>query len=83
MTGSHFVKYTAGTIASSVADLTDNNITHLAWKGSITAEDFEYIPSAPEWDKLDNASFPTPIPAMRGTYDMPPLEKSGFPIIVK
>ena len=43
MTGSHFVKYTAGTIASSVADLTDNNITHLAWKGSITAEDFEYI----------------------------------------
>lgn len=43
MTGSHFVKYTAGTIASSVADLTDNNITHLAWKGSVTAEDFEYI----------------------------------------
>lgn len=43
MTGSHFVKYTAGTIASSVEDLTDNNITHLAWKGSITAEDFEYI----------------------------------------
>lgn len=43
MTGSHFVKYTAGTIVSSVTDLTDNNITHLAWKGSITAEDFEYI----------------------------------------
>ena len=54
-------------------------------KGHIVldAEDFEYIPSAPEWDKLDNASFPTPIPATRGTYDMPSLEKSGFPIIVK
>ena len=43
ITGNRYVKYTAGTIASSVADLTDNNITHLAWKGSITAEDFEYI----------------------------------------
>lgn len=76
MTGSHFVKYTAGTIASSVTDLTDNNITHLAWKGSITAEDFEYIRTNLKLLKVADLSMAetTEIPS-KAFYDAASLRK--------
>lgn len=80
MTGSHFVKYTAGTIASSVTDLTDNNITHLAWKGSITAEDFEYIRTNLKLLKVADLSMAetTEIPS-KAFYDAASLRKVQLP----
>ncbi len=80
MTGSHFVKYTAGTIASSVTDLTDNNITHLAWKGSITAEDFEYIRTNLKLLKVADLSMAetTEIPS-KAFYDAASLRKVWLP----
>lgn len=80
MTGSHFVKYTAGTIVSSVTDLTDNNITHLAWKGSITAEDFEYIRTNLKLLKVADLSMAetTEIPS-KAFYDAASLRKVWLP----
>ena len=83
MTGSHFVKYTAGTIASSVADLTDNNITHLAWKGSVTAEDFEYIRTNLKLLKVADLSMAetTEIPS-QAFYEAASLRKVWLPSTV-
>lgn len=83
MTGSHFVKYTAGTIASSVEDLTDNNITHLAWKGSITAEDFEYIRTNLKQLKVADLSMAetTEIPS-QAFYEAASLRKVWLPSTV-
>lgn len=83
ITGSHFVKYTAGTIASSVEDLTDNNITHLAWKGSITAEDFEYIRTNLEQLKVADLSMAetTEIPT-KAFYELVSLHKVCLPSTV-
>lgn len=46
-------------------------------------DDFEYATSAPEWDEMQEDGFRRPIPAEWGAGHMPPLEKNGFPIIVK
>lgn len=40
---SRLVKYTAGTIATNTAELTDTDIKHLAWKGAMADEDFIWI----------------------------------------
>ena len=53
VTASRLVKYTAGTIATSLQDITDNNITHLAWKGAMAEEDFAEIKKLPQLEVLD------------------------------
>lgn len=53
VTASRLVKYTAGTIATSLQDITDNNIKHLAWKGAMAEEDFAKIKTLPQLEVLD------------------------------
>ena len=43
VTATRLIKYFDGVIVESTAELTDNNVARLAWKGEITVDDFLYI----------------------------------------